>query len=44
MTKERKELIDAMQKVIDSNPRKQIFAALLANVAQEFLNNQKPCN
>lgn len=35
----RKDLIADMQKVINSNPRKQIFAALLANVAEQYVLN-----
>jgi hypothetical protein len=36
MTEERKILIENMQRVIDVNPRKEIFAALLANVAEDY--------
>ena len=36
MTEERKELIAKMQKVIDCNPRKEIFAAILANIAEDY--------
>ena len=36
MTEERQRLIDAMERVINVNPRKEIFAALLANVAESY--------
>lgn len=36
MTEERRILIENMQRVIDVNPRKEIFAALLANVAEDY--------
>ena len=40
MTKEREKLINDMQKVIDVHPRESIFAALLANVAEDYFEEK----
>jgi len=41
MLEKRKVLIAEMQKIIDCNPRKEIFAALLANVAERYEKRMK---
>jgi len=40
ISEKRKNLIEEMQKVIDVNPRKEIFAALLANVAEDYAERE----
>ena len=36
MTKQRKKLIDKFQSWLDTDPRKQIIAAVCANIAEEY--------
>lgn len=40
MTDKRKKLIARFQQLIDCDPRKQIFAALCANIAEDFCQDQ----
>jgi len=40
MKTERKELIDKFQRLLNTNPRKQILAALCANIAEEYCKNK----
>lgn len=44
MTEDRKELILDMQRLIDVNPRKEIFVALLANIAEDYAEKQTEKN
>tara|TARA_B110000027_G_scaffold131506_1_gene155952 strand:- start:16 stop:255 length:240 start_codon:yes stop_codon:yes gene_type:complete len=40
MTEQRKKLIDRFQSWLDTDPRKQIIAAVCANIAEEYAEEQ----
>ena len=40
MTEKRKKLIDRLQSWLDTDPRKQIVAAVCANIAEEYAEEQ----
>lgn len=40
MTEQRKKLIDKFQSWLDTDPRKQIIAAVCANIAEEYADKQ----
>jgi hypothetical protein len=40
MTEQRKKLIDKFQSWLDTDPRKQIIAAVCANIAEEYAEKQ----
>ena len=42
MTPERKELIDKFQKFFDTEPTRNIIAAVCANIAEEYASQSRP--